>query len=174
VEGNIDDCAGIRICFGHCAAIKRHIYIHYPQKRGPVRYLLGIFTAFSGYMGRRCMAQALWPSMEGNLLAAFFTCGSFLCAPHHDIHPSETSQKPSGDIGDAGSNCKGKKGGKNYLYLSGAFFLGAVGYISHSNFDPLCGLITANPIGAPIAHMALQVAAFIHASKTNLFLPPHH
>jgi hypothetical protein len=34
-------------------------------------------------------------------------------------------------------------------------------------------LLAANPLGAPIAHMALHVAAVIHTPKTTLFLPPH-
>jgi hypothetical protein len=34
-------------------------------------------------------------------------------------------------------------------------------------------LVSANPIGTPIAHMALHVVAVIHSPKTELFLPPH-
>lgn len=34
-------------------------------------------------------------------------------------------------------------------------------------------LITANPLGAPIAHAALHVAAVLHSPHTELFLPPH-
>lgn len=34
-------------------------------------------------------------------------------------------------------------------------------------------LVTLNPIGAPIAHMGLHVAAVAHSYDTDLFLPPH-
>jgi hypothetical protein len=34
-------------------------------------------------------------------------------------------------------------------------------------------LVTLNPIGAPIAHVALHVAAATHSYDTNTFLPPH-
>jgi hypothetical protein len=34
-------------------------------------------------------------------------------------------------------------------------------------------LVSANPLGTPIAHMALHVMAVIRSPKTELFLPPH-
>jgi hypothetical protein len=34
-------------------------------------------------------------------------------------------------------------------------------------------LLTLNPIGAPIAHAGLHVAAVVHDYDTELFLPPH-
>ena len=34
-------------------------------------------------------------------------------------------------------------------------------------------LATLNPIGAPIAHAAMHVTAVLHASETQVFLPPH-
>lgn len=34
-------------------------------------------------------------------------------------------------------------------------------------------LATINPVGAPIAHVGLHVAAVIHSYDTDLFLPPH-
>ena len=34
-------------------------------------------------------------------------------------------------------------------------------------------IATANPIGAPIAHAGLHVAAVTHSYETDLFLPPH-
>ena len=34
-------------------------------------------------------------------------------------------------------------------------------------------LLTLNPAGAPLAHVALHVAAVTHASQTGTFLPPH-
>lgn len=34
-------------------------------------------------------------------------------------------------------------------------------------------LVTANPIGTPITHAAMHIAAVIHSPETELFLPPH-
>jgi hypothetical protein len=34
-------------------------------------------------------------------------------------------------------------------------------------------LVTLNPIGAPIAHVGVHVAAVLHSYETELFLPPH-
>ena len=34
-------------------------------------------------------------------------------------------------------------------------------------------LVTLNPVGAPIAHAGLHVAAVLHSYETDLFLPPH-
>lgn len=34
-------------------------------------------------------------------------------------------------------------------------------------------LVTLNPVGAPIAHAGLHVAAVLHAYDTDTFLPPH-
>ena len=34
-------------------------------------------------------------------------------------------------------------------------------------------LLSANPVGSPIAHAALHISAVIHSPETDLFLPPH-
>jgi hypothetical protein len=34
-------------------------------------------------------------------------------------------------------------------------------------------LLTLNPVGAPIAHVALHVSAVTHSYETPTFLPPH-
>ena len=34
-------------------------------------------------------------------------------------------------------------------------------------------LVTLNPVGAPIAHVGVHVAAVVHSYDTDLFLPPH-
>ena len=34
-------------------------------------------------------------------------------------------------------------------------------------------LATLNPVGAPVAHAGLHVAAVVHSPDTDLFLPPH-
>jgi hypothetical protein len=37
----------------------------------------------------------------------------------------------------------------------------------------LATILSANPIGTPIAHAALHISAVLHAPDTELFLPPH-
>jgi hypothetical protein len=37
----------------------------------------------------------------------------------------------------------------------------------------LATLLTLNPLGAPIAHIALHVSAVTHSCNTDTFLPPH-
>jgi hypothetical protein len=34
-------------------------------------------------------------------------------------------------------------------------------------------LLTLNPLGAPIAHIAMHVSAVTHDYRTDTFLPPH-
>jgi hypothetical protein len=34
-------------------------------------------------------------------------------------------------------------------------------------------LVALNPIGAPIAHAGMHVAAVLHSPQTDTFLPPH-
>jgi hypothetical protein len=34
-------------------------------------------------------------------------------------------------------------------------------------------LVSANPIGSPITHAIMHIAAVVHSPKTDLFLPPH-
>jgi len=34
-------------------------------------------------------------------------------------------------------------------------------------------LLSANPLGSPITHAAMHIAAVLHSPKTELFLPPH-
>jgi hypothetical protein len=63
----------------------------------------------------------------------------------------------------------------------------AVYHVGYSDFrgskvkGPLAGdvmwsvptLVTLNPLGTPIAHMATHVTAVVHSYDTDLFLPPH-
>ncbi len=73
------------------------------------------------------------------------------------------------------------------LALGMAFGFTAVYHAGYSDFrsgkigTPMRGtaiwsaptLLTLNPLGAPIAHIALHVSAVIHSYKTDTFLPPH-
>lgn len=73
------------------------------------------------------------------------------------------------------------------LALVIAFGFTAVYHAGYSDFrsgkiaNPMRGaaiwsaptLLTLNPLGAPIAHIALHVTAVTHSYKTDTFLPPH-
>lgn len=73
------------------------------------------------------------------------------------------------------------------LALTVSLLFTAVYHLGYSDFrsskvkSPLIGdviwstptLLTLNPLGAPLAHVALHVTAVVHSSHTDLFLPPH-
>jgi hypothetical protein len=67
------------------------------------------------------------------------------------------------------------------LLMTGVYHVGYSDFRSAKVRNPLAGdvvwslptLLTLNPIGAPISHAALHVAAVLHTYKTDLFLPPH-
>ncbi len=67
------------------------------------------------------------------------------------------------------------------LVLTTAYHLGYSDFRSKKIIQPNIGntlisvptLISANPVGSPIAHAIMHIAAVIHSPKTELFLPPH-
>jgi hypothetical protein len=67
------------------------------------------------------------------------------------------------------------------LVLTTAYHLGYPDFRSKKIIQPNIGntiisiptLVTANPIGSPIAHAIMHMTAIIHSPKTELFLPPH-
>ena len=67
------------------------------------------------------------------------------------------------------------------LVLTTAYHLGYSDFRSKKIIQPNIGntiisvptLISANPIGSPITHAIMHIAAVIHSPKTDLFLPPH-
>jgi hypothetical protein len=67
------------------------------------------------------------------------------------------------------------------LVLTTAYHLGYSDFRSKKIIQPNIGntiisvptLVSANPIGSPIAHAMMHIAAVIHSPKTELFLPPH-
>ncbi len=67
------------------------------------------------------------------------------------------------------------------LALTTAYHLGYSDFRSKKIIQPNIGntiisvptLLSANPIGSPIAHAIMHIAAVIHSPKTELFLPPH-
>ena len=67
------------------------------------------------------------------------------------------------------------------LFVTTAYHLGYSDFRSVKIIQPNIGntiisiptLITANPLGSPITHAIMHIAAVIHSPKTDLFLPPH-
>ena len=67
------------------------------------------------------------------------------------------------------------------LLFTATYHLGYSDFRSAKVRKPVAGdliwavpvIATANPIGAPIAHAGLHVAAVTHSYDTDLFLPPH-
>jgi hypothetical protein len=67
------------------------------------------------------------------------------------------------------------------LAMTAAYHAGYSEFRGESVRKPLAGdvvwsaptLLTLNPIGAPIAHVALHSAAVVHSYDTETFLPPH-
>jgi hypothetical protein len=71
--------------------------------------------------------------------------------------------------------------------LAASLVMTAVYHAGYSDFrsaqlrSPVAGdvvwsmptLVTASPLGAPVAHVALHVTAVVHSYDTDLFLPPH-
>ena len=67
------------------------------------------------------------------------------------------------------------------VLITATYHLGYSDFRSEKLRKPMAGdliwsapvLATLNPIGAPIAHAGLHVAAVTHSYDTDLFLPPH-
>lgn len=88
---------------------------------------------------------------------------------------------------DVGSKSLGRKIAFGFLawffilVVTTAYHLGYSDFRSGKIIQPNIGntiisvptLVTANPIGSPITHAIMHIAAVIHSPKTELFLPPH-
>jgi hypothetical protein len=67
------------------------------------------------------------------------------------------------------------------LVLTTAYHLGYSDFRSKKIIGPNIGntiisvptIVSANPIGSPIAHAIMHIVAVIHSPRTELFLPPH-
>ena len=67
------------------------------------------------------------------------------------------------------------------LVVTTAYHFGYADFRSRKIIQPNIGntlisvptLVTANPIGSPITHAIMHIAAVIHSPKSDLFLPPH-
>ena len=90
----------------------------------------------------------------------------------------------------AGASIRRRKGGTalvGVIALIASLAMTAVYHAGYSDFrgeklrKPLVGdivwsaptLLSLNPVGAPIAHIALHTAAVVHSYETDTFLPPH-
>ena len=90
----------------------------------------------------------------------------------------------------AGSKLRRRPGGKAAvlgLALAASLLITATYHLGYGDFrssklrKPVTGdlvwsvptLATLNPVGAPIAHAGLHIAAVTHSYDTDLFLPPH-
>ncbi len=67
------------------------------------------------------------------------------------------------------------------LVMTTAYHAGYADFRSGKMIQPNIGntiisiptLVVANPIGSPLTHAIMHVAAVIHSPRTELFLPPH-
>ncbi|HXV58890.1 MAG TPA: hypothetical protein VD704_13580 [Gaiellaceae bacterium] len=67
------------------------------------------------------------------------------------------------------------------LAMTAVYHLGYAEFRSEQVRQPLAGdvvwsaptLLTLNPVGAPVAHAGMHVAAVLHSYETDVFLPPH-
>ena len=90
----------------------------------------------------------------------------------------------------AGSKLRSRRGGKAAvlaLAMAASLLITATYHVGYSDFrsskvrKPVTGdlvwsvptLATLNPVGSPIAHVGVHVAAVAHSYETDLFLPPH-
>ena len=90
----------------------------------------------------------------------------------------------------AGSGLRRRRGGTlavGAIAMVASVLVTATYHLGYSDFrsakvrKPITGdfvwslptLITLNPVGAPVAHAGLHVAAVTHSYETDLFLPPH-
>jgi hypothetical protein len=90
----------------------------------------------------------------------------------------------------AGTRLRGSKPGTaivalvalaSSLAMTTAYHAGYSEFRSEKIRQPVAGdvlwgaptLLTLNPIGAPIAHIALHTSAVVHSYETDTFLPPH-
>ena len=90
----------------------------------------------------------------------------------------------------AGSQLRNRRGGilaVGTVAMLASIMITATYHLGYSDFrsaklrKPMTGdlvwsvptLLTLNPVGAPVAHAGLHVAAVAHSYDTDLFLPPH-
>ena len=68
------------------------------------------------------------------------------------------------------------------LLMTAVYHLGYSDFRSAKLARPVVGdviwsvptLVTLNPIGAPLAHAGMHIAAVLHSPQTDTFLPPHY
>ena len=125
--------------------------------------------------GLELVAELFWRGVvygaaDGLLLSAFPILVVFAALAGSRLRATRWGLVAGGAIAMAAS-----------LLITATYHLGYRDFRSDKLRKPMTGdlvwsvptLVTLNPVGAPIAHIGLHVAAVSHNSETELFLPPH-
>lgn len=122
------------------------------------------FVAAIGWRG------ILYGAADGVLLSAFPILVAFAALADSGVRRRRGGLLVVGTLAMAAS-----------LAITATYHLGYSDFRSSKLRKPVTGdlvwsvptLATLNPIGAPLAHVGLHVAAVTHSYDTDLFLPPH-
>jgi hypothetical protein len=122
------------------------------------------FIAAIGWRG------VLYGAADGLLLSAFPILVVFAAFSGSELHRRRGGLVAVGAVAMAAS-----------LAMTATYHAGYRDFRSSKLRKPLAGdlvwsvptLVTLNPIGAPLAHAGLHVAAVAHSYDTDVFLPPH-
>jgi hypothetical protein len=137
--------------------------------------VLGSEDATARPAGLEFIAAIVWRglvygSIDGLLLSAFPILVVFCAFAGSHLRRRRAGVFAVGAIAVAAS-----------MAVTATYHLGYTDFRSEKVRKPVSGdlvwsvptLATLNPIGAPIAHAGLHVAAVTHSYETDLFLPPH-
>ena len=123
-----------------------------------------------GFIGAIFWRGLVYGAVDGLLLSAFPILVVFAAFANSRYRQRRAGTIAVGAIALAAS-----------LLITATYHLGYSDFRSDKLRKPLTGdlvwsvptLATLNPIGSPIAHAGLHVAAVIHSYETDVFLPPH-
>jgi len=158
------------------------------RRRWRLTVVLGVVFAFvlsfvvvwtepvsSGPQGLGLVWAVLWRGLvygavDGLLLSAFPILAVFAAADG-----SRLRARKAGTIGIGAAALLAS------LAMASIYHIGYSDFRSAKLVKPVAGdlvwsvptLVTLNPVGAPIAHVGLHVAAVLHSYDTETFLPPH-
>ena len=124
----------------------------------------------AGFIGAIIWRGLIYGAVDGLLLSAFPILVVFAALANSRLRQTRMGTVGVGAIALAAS-----------LLITATYHLGYSDFRSDKLRKPLTGdlvwsvptLATLNPIGAPIAHAGLHVAAVTHSYETDTFLPPH-
>jgi hypothetical protein len=122
------------------------------------------------FIGAIIWRGLVYGAVDGLLLSAFPILVVFAALANSRLRQTRMGTVEVGTIALAAS-----------LLITATYHLGYSDFRSDKLRKPLTGdlvwsvptLATLNPIGAPIAHAGLHVAAVTHSYETDTFLPPH-